>query len=152
VIIGLMIFFAVGLIVILIRYYRNWSTKEAKEEKVEEKTEPIDTTKLLQAGQQADELAKHNNIIEAMHTLLLDTIQELKNQKKQTFPDSFTSREIASKLNIGTAANKALDEIVTIVEPTWFGNYLPALTEYKVLRKKYDTFLLLLGGRKQPEL
>lgn len=142
--------FLLGLVVILVKYYRTWAARpaEKKEKTGGDETPEVDTAPLLQAGRLADELAGKEKIAEAMHALLLDTIRELKVQKKQTFPDSHTCREIASGLSIGAAAGQALGEMVALVEPAWFGSGRPELADYKLLRRKYDGFLLLLGGRR----
>jgi hypothetical protein len=138
---------AAVIVLVFLRYYKTWSNKKIEEPSPDESEEKVDTAPLLKAGQKADILADADNIVEAMHTLLLATIDELKTQKKQAFPESYTCREIAGELSIGSMAKVLLTKIVTLVEPTWFGNSQPDLSEYKNLRLYFDDFLSVLSDR-----
>ncbi|MDR2386018.1 MAG: hypothetical protein LBE80_00350 [Deltaproteobacteria bacterium] len=123
--------------------------KKAAQKKIEKqspkKEKAIDTEALQDTRRKADLLASQGLITEAMHTILLDTIEDLKNQKNLIFPNSFTSREIVNHLRLGLGASQSLGEIVTTVEPTWFGADQPGLEQYEILRQKYDNFINLLS-------
>jgi hypothetical protein len=143
------IIFLSFLIFFLIRALINYkkSTKKFIEPQKETPNE-IDTEALEATGLKADLLAKEGLIIEAMHSILLQTIEELKKQLNLIFPTSLTSREIVYNLNLGAPATQALGDIVTTVEPTWFGDTLPTIDQYYDLRRKLDLFVDLLAPRK----
>jgi hypothetical protein len=140
------------LIFFLVRSYLK-SRKISEPIKDKEEAEPqeeLSTQALQETGLKADRLAKEGQIIEAMHSLLLETIEELKRQKNLVFPSSFTSREIVYDLNLGGPATQALGDIVTTVEPTWFGQMNPTLEQYQSLRARFDAFLHILAPVPQP--
>jgi hypothetical protein len=104
----------------------------------------LDTAALIDTGRKADLLAGKGLIVEAMHAILLDTIEELRRQKNLTFLSSLTSREIVYSLNLGGPATQCLAEIVNAVEPTWFGEIKPDLDQYRSLKLIFDRFMGLL--------
>ncbi|MDR2366598.1 MAG: DUF4129 domain-containing protein [Deltaproteobacteria bacterium] len=106
----------------------------------------IDTKALIDTGLKADDLAGQGRIVEAMHLLLLETIEELKKRANVALPSSFTSREIVDSLNLAPAATQSLGQIVGAVEPTWFGGLRPDMDQYRGLRDTFDGFLAILSG------
>ncbi|MDR0356644.1 MAG: DUF1639 domain-containing protein [Deltaproteobacteria bacterium] len=137
----------IGLIVVLFSYRRYLRQKKTVIKPIQTEKPGLDVAPLLKAGEKADLLVQGNRIIEAMHSILLDTIEELKTQRKLSFPPSTTSREIASQLALGERENACLYDIVAMVEPTWFGNVSPSSEDYRRLRDKFDDFLALLGTK-----
>jgi hypothetical protein len=145
------IFIFLGLVITVIvvfyiirSYLKNKKTTMKVDDPSDQET-AIDPQALLDTGLKADRLAEEGKIVEAMHAILLETIEELKRQKNLTFPTSHTSREIVYNLNLGLGATQCLGEIVNTVEPTWFGELKPNLGQYQSLRSKFDSFLALLG-------
>ncbi|MDR3135630.1 MAG: hypothetical protein LBU69_06015 [Deltaproteobacteria bacterium] len=135
----------VALLIVAVRaYLKSRKVRKKKAETAPKKEEPLDTKALLDTIQKADSLAREGKIVEAMHAVLLETIEELKRQKSMSFPSSHTSREIVFNLNLGDLATNCLSEIVNSVEPTWFGEYKPELSHYHSLRQTFDRFILVL--------
>jgi hypothetical protein len=124
--------------------------KSKQENKVIKGPEPekqvVDPTLLKIASQRADELANQGLWTEAMHALLLGTFEELGRQRKLTFPGSMTSREVVASLTLGPAASESLGQIVSAVEPTWFGCALPSLEDYLGVRAHFDGFVKILSS------
>ncbi|MDR0620520.1 MAG: hypothetical protein LBJ61_01365 [Deltaproteobacteria bacterium] len=146
---GLGLFFLFFLVRAIIKSKRA-AKKSDPDKKPTEDGDDLDTEALEATGLKADLLASQGFITEAMHALLLETIEELKNQKNMSFPNSHTSREIAGSLNLGHAATKCLGDIVTAVEPTWFGEAKPDINQYLGLKATFDAFLDILSpGRTQ---
>ncbi|MDR2300776.1 MAG: hypothetical protein LBF38_01845 [Deltaproteobacteria bacterium] len=138
--------FAVALFLVLRSFLlAKKAAKKKVPEKEDKKEDEVDTQGLKDTRRRADVLASQGLFIEAMHTILLDTIEDLKNQKNLIFPTSFTSREIVNNLRLGLGATQSLGEIVNTVEPTWFGEDKPGLEQYQSLRQKYDNFINLLS-------
>jgi hypothetical protein len=133
------------LLTVAIGQYLNWTKTKAKKKAAAAVPSRVDTGPLLRAGAKADALFKQGQIVLAMHTLLLETIEELKKQKNQIFPISSTSREIVSQITINQAARETLLAIVTMVEPTWFGSAEPHEREYTLLRERFTSFLGFLA-------
>ncbi|MDR1678058.1 MAG: hypothetical protein LBS44_06675 [Deltaproteobacteria bacterium] len=136
----------VGIVILIVRSFLKPKFGQVKKEESEIKKEKtLDPSPLVDTGFKADRLAGEGHIIEAMHAILLETIEELRRQKNIQIPSSLTSKEIVYSLNLGIPASRCLSEIVNTVEPTWFGGFVPDLSSYQNLRAKFNTFLSLLG-------
>ncbi|MDR2442708.1 MAG: hypothetical protein LBE31_04215 [Deltaproteobacteria bacterium] len=82
----------------------------------------------------ADALAEKGLFTEAIHKLLLDTIDQIKLNKNLTVTPSLTSREIILLLNLEAKAEQAFHTLVEKVELTWFGGRPPASDDYTKCR------------------
>jgi hypothetical protein len=91
-----------------------------KEKETEEKAAGLERA-LRALGSEADALAGAGRFREAIHTLLLDSIAELKKLSELPFPGSLTSRELSVGLPLTQEQKRAFTELVESAEPAWFG-------------------------------
>jgi hypothetical protein len=82
---------------------------------------PIDAGELGRIRLAAETLAGQGRFSEAVHALLLETIELIRSARRLALPPSLTSREIAARLGLGGEAAGGLQTLVARVEPTWFG-------------------------------
>jgi hypothetical protein len=99
----------------------------------------------------ADLLAKQGCYTEAMHALLLNTIEELKKQIQLTFPSSLTSREIVNNLGLTPQCAATMGQIVSKVELCWFGSQKPQEEDYLQCRTNFELFRGLLAKNPKPQ-
>lgn len=85
----------------------------------------------------ADELARHGRFIEAMHTLLLQALGELRDRLDANFADSLTSREILRHAPLAPPGQQALRDIIARVELTYFGARSADAGDYAACRASY---------------
>jgi hypothetical protein len=129
----------------LIRHFRRsraWKTKIAESAQAS----APDPQALEKIRDQADLLAGQGLYTAAMHKLLLNTIEEIKNQTKLTLPQSFTSREIVKNLGLDQPQTTILGQIVSKVELCWFGNHQPQKEDYLACRAIFQSFQSLLAN------
>jgi len=88
----------------------------------------------------ADELARQGRFAEAIHTLLLRTLQELARTSSMRLQASMTSREILSRVPLLGDARVALSGLVTAVELTHFGDDVPGAPDYERCRDQFHVF------------
>lgn len=88
----------------------------------------------------ADELARQGRFGEAIHVLLLRTLQELARRLPERLPSSLTSREIVSRVRMPDDARSALSVLVGAVEVSHFGAATPGSAEFQQCRHHFQTF------------
>jgi hypothetical protein len=92
----------------------------------------------------ADDLAQEGRYVEAMHVLLLQALDEMRNRLDQRFADSLTSREIMRRANVPADAKTALRDIIGWVERAYFGAQLAAAGDYAACRRSFVAFAAAL--------
>ena len=88
----------------------------------------------------ADELARQGLYAEAIHTLLLRTLQELVRSAQVRVAPANTSREILAKVPLLGDARSALAGLITAVEVTHFGDAEPTAEDYGRCRQQFHVF------------
>jgi hypothetical protein len=86
----------------------------------------------------ADDLARQGRFVDAMHTLLLQSLADIRRRLGIEFADSLTSREILRGTRLPPQGRASLRAIVAAVEWTYFGGYPAALTDYNACRKSFE--------------
>jgi hypothetical protein len=86
----------------------------------------------------ADELARQGRFVEAMHTLLLQSLADIRRRLSIEFADSLTSREILRGTSLPPQGRASLRAIVAAVEWTYFGGYPAALADYNACRRSFE--------------
>ena len=86
----------------------------------------------------ADALARQGRFVDAMHTLLLQSLADIRRRLGIEFADSLTSREILRGTRLPPQGRTSLREIVAAVEWTHFGGYPAALADYTACRKSFE--------------
>lgn len=101
-------------------------------------------------SESADDLARQGRFMEAIHFLLLHALMEMRQRLKAQFADSLTSREILRGANLSSEASAALQDMITRVETTYFGDHPAAAGDYAACRLSFDQFArhLQAGGRR----
>jgi len=94
----------------------------------------------------ADRLSREGNFVEAMHVLLLHSVEEIRRQLGTQFAVSLTSREILRVARLTAAARAALRDIVGAVERTYFGTYPATAGDYAACRQNFETLQQALHG------
>jgi hypothetical protein len=94
----------------------------------------------------ADDLAAKGQFVEAMHTLLLQALADIRQRLDEQFADSLTSREILRSTKLSDAGRAALRDIVGRVEWTFFGDYPAALADYQACRASFNALVQALHG------
>lgn len=89
----------------------------------------------------ADALAAQNRFAEAVHLLLLVSIQEIADRRPGLVAPALTSREIASLPSLSPLAQKIFFAIALIVEKSRFGNRPLAADEYAQCRAAFAQFV-----------
>ena len=102
----------------------------------------------------ADELGRQGRFVEAMHTLLLVSLAEIRRHLGEQFADSLTSREILRGARLPASGRAHLRDIVARVEWTYFGGYPATVADYTACRQSFeglrDVLRGGLGGRGEP--
>lgn len=88
----------------------------------------------------ADELARQGRYGEAIHVLLLRTLQELARRLPERLPSSLTSREIVERVRMPDDARRALSVLVGAVEVSHFGAATPGAGDFQQCRHHFQTF------------
>ena len=88
----------------------------------------------------ADELARRGEFAEAIHTLLLRTLQELARSAAVRVAPATTSREILARVPLLADARSALAGLITSVEITHFGDEPANATDYERCRQQFHVF------------
>jgi hypothetical protein len=94
----------------------------------------------------ADELGRQGRFVEAMHTLLLLSLAEIRRHLGEQFADSLTSREILRGARLPARGRALLREIVARVEWTYFGGYPATIEDYTACRQSFDGLRGVLRG------
>jgi hypothetical protein len=87
----------------------------------------------------AQALAGEGRYGEAIHALLLETLQALAHAAR--LPRHYTSREIVARVPLGPVAREALGGLVGAVEVSWFGGVEPGVEEYQGCLERFHAFL-----------
>lgn len=87
----------------------------------------------------AEALAGEGRYGEAIHALLLETLQAL--SRAARLPGSFTSREIVERVPLGPRSREALAGLVSAVEVSWFGGAAPTEEDYRGCLGRFHVFL-----------
>jgi hypothetical protein len=88
----------------------------------------------------ADELARRGEFAEAIHTLLLRTLQELVRSAAVRVAPATTSREILARVPLLADARTALAGLITAVEITHFGDEPANAADYERCRQQFHVF------------
>jgi len=101
----------------------------------------------------ADELARHGLFAEAIHTLLLRTLQELVRRAAVRVAPATTSREILARVPLSADARSALAGLITAVEITHFGDAPANAADYERCRQQFAVFAQAFrgGGQLRPQ-
>jgi Domain of unknown function (DUF4129) len=94
----------------------------------------------------ADELARLGRFAEAIHTLLLRTLQELARQAALHVAPAETSREILARVPLHADARAALGGLITAVEVTHFGADVAGPDDYERCRHQFHRFATAVRG------
>ncbi len=94
--------------------------------------------RMNEAGAEAQVHADGGAYAEAMHTLLLRSVEELRRRSRVPLGRSLTSREILSRLPLDTVVHDAFQALVDRVEVTYFGGRQPSREDYEQCRESFD--------------
>ena len=94
----------------------------------------------------ADELARQGRFVEAMHTLLLQSLADMRQRLDERFADSLTSREILRSSRLPDSGRASLREIIARVEWTYFGHHPAGPADYEACREKFSELSQALHG------
>lgn len=97
----------------------------------------------------ADELARRGLYAEAIHTLLLRTLQELVRGAAVRVAPAMTSREILARVPLLADARTALAGLITAVEITHFGDEPANAADYERCRQQFHVFATAFRGAGQ---
>jgi hypothetical protein len=89
----------------------------------------------------ADALARRGELAEAIHTLLLRTLQELVRTSSTRLAPATTSREVLARVAISADARGALAALIGAVERTHFGGAPATLADYEGCRDRFHAFV-----------
>jgi hypothetical protein len=95
----------------------------------------------------ADDLARRGEFAEAIHTLLLRTLQELARTASLRVGPATTSREILALVPLLADARTALAGLITAVEITHFGAEPAGDADYARCREQFHVFATAFRGR-----
>lgn len=121
-----------------------------KKDKPAQDQKPI-STQVVQTARnrlaEAQGLAAEGRFEEAVHFLLLHTIDDVKAQTDRYLPQSWTAREILRNSALLEAAIGPLDAIVQTVEKSFFGDAAIDKQGYDHCIAQYEAFILALEAR-----
>lgn len=95
----------------------------------------------------AEELARRGEFGEAIHTLLLRTLQELARTSSVRLAPAMTSREILARVPVLADAREALTGLITAVELTHFGGGDATEADYIRCRAQFQVFARAFRGQ-----
>jgi hypothetical protein len=88
----------------------------------------------------AEALARAGRFGEAIHALLLRTLEELMRRLDRPLPRSKTSREILAEVRLPEEARGALGHLVSAVEVSFFGGAEPGEGDYQACVERFRRF------------
>jgi len=88
----------------------------------------------------AEALAAAGRYGEAIHILLLRTLEALVRRAGAALPASLTSREILARVALADEARAALGHLVQAVEISHFGDTVPAAADYATCVARFQRF------------
>ncbi len=98
----------------------------------------------------ADELARRGRFAEAIHIMLLRTLQELARSAAVRVAPATTSREILARVPLLADARSALAGLITAVEITHFGDEPASAADYERCRQQFHVFAAAFRSAGQP--
>lgn len=114
---------------------------QAKEIEIDAEASAV---RMEKAQLEADELARQGNFAEAMHALLLQSVNELRRRLRVSIGVSLTSREILHRIGLPPEGRNVFADIIRRVEISYFGSYQPGAADYTACRESYDTLTHIL--------
>jgi len=96
------------------------------------------TVRMEKAQVEADELARRGDFAEAMHILLLRSLDELRRHLGVSIAVSLTSREILRHVSLPSEGRSVFADIIDRVELSYFGGRRPGADEYTACRGSFD--------------
>lgn len=115
----------IGFLAVLINERRDRPTRPARSRAADAPEMPVLERQIID---DAERLAAEGRFAEAVHALLLRTIDALSRQ--DAVPRALTSREILARSRLPEAARGALSDLVAAVEVTRFGGRPADATDY----------------------
>ena len=107
--------------------------------------------RMVQAGDEADELAASGRVAEAIHLLLLRSLVELRRRLGISFADSLTSREILARLTLPEGGREALADLIRRVEFAHFGAKPSSLEDYAACKASYEGLIAAMLDPREPD-
>lgn len=104
---------------------------------------PVAEVSRMKVQLEVDELARSGNFAEAMHVMLLQSVDEMRGLHS-SISASMTSREILRRVELSAEGRLVFADIVSRVEISYFGKHLPRAEEYFACRESFDTLTGLL--------
>lgn len=145
----IMLYIGIGVIciVVLMSLKDNlWSSSRSRRLGREEE-EAVPATAAVRMGKaqaEADDLASGGSFAEAMHTLLLQSVNELRRRLDISIAASLTSREILYRVSLPASGKTAFAEVIGWVEISYFGFHEPTREDYIACRGSYETLAAIL--------
>jgi hypothetical protein len=96
------------------------------------------SNRMDEAQVEADDLARQGHYGEAMHVLLLKSLNEIRRQLGISFAVSLTSREILRRVQLPDIGHQSLTAIIASVERTYFGGRPAGQNDYSDCRSNFD--------------
>ncbi|CAK7072388.1 MAG: hypothetical protein DELT_01938 [Desulfovibrio sp.] len=148
------LYVAIGVIIVVVLMSLKdnlWSSSRSRRlsHKEEEEAKPAATAVRMEKAQaEADDLASAGSFAEAMHTLLLQSVNELRRKLDISIAASLTSREILYRVSLPARGRDAFADIIRWVEISYFGFHEPTQEDYLTCRQSYEilTAVLRQGG------
>jgi hypothetical protein len=97
------------------------------------------SNRMEEAQAEADDLARQGHYGEAMHVLLLKSLNEIRRQLGTSFAISLTSREILRRVQLSDIGHQSLTAIIRRVERTYFGSEDAGQSDYRDCRINFET-------------
>ena len=91
-------------------------------------------------------MAAEGRLADAIHLLLLQTLQSLGRLSEIELDPSWTSREILRRISLAPAAGEALQGLVSMVEISHFGDADPTPDDFERCLQRYESFIQALRG------
>jgi hypothetical protein len=98
----------------------------------------------------ADELARRGDFAKAMHSMLLQSVNELRRRLEAPIASSLTSREILARVPLSPEARALFAGIIDRVEISHFGPYLPGEEDYTACRRSFEELTRTLRQERVP--
>ena len=124
-----------------------WSRSRARRLKFEndEKEPDAETAARIEiASAEADDLAGAGSFAEAIHVLLIRSVDEMKRRLNNPIAESLTSREILQNADLSPKMRDMFATLVDSVEISRFGSHQPKEEEYAECRGNFDALAALL--------
>ena len=133
-----------AIVIVILKTWRDnlWSSSRARrfEQSVDENAPAAGViTRMGKAQVEADELARQGKFAEAMHTILLRSVDELRHQLSVSIAVSLTSREILRHVKLPSEGHDLFADIINRVEISYFGGRCPAVDDYRACRSSFDS-------------